>query len=479
MVRQNARKRASIYVRLSRAATETNLSIGGMERDLRDLADRLGADVAAVHVDDGLSGGIRNRPAFRQWLADARHGRADILAAWSIDRMTREGVSGGGADILDTIEETGVRLVDYSGLDSTTPGFRMGFVVKAEVAREELERMRERSKARARRAREAGQWSAGAAPYGYRIVRDDAGKPRLAVEPDEARVIGDAASRIVAGTPLARIVRELNDAGVTPRRAARWTSTSLLRVLTGPTVRGYAQHGGDVLRGNDGMPRRLWEPVLDAETASQVAACLAPQPGRGRRAGSRTDTRLLSGLLTCASCGRTLRASSSQGVARYACPAPEAGCGRRATINAARVEAWAADHLLDEFTRSMMYTEMVPVASGGTVEAAEIDEAIAACVAELATHADPDAFTRLQALQERRAAVAAQPRETRWVARVTGRTVGEEWDARDTPGRNALLTSGINLDRVVVSAAAWPSQPVGERVTPKWHEDSDEHPDSE
>jgi hypothetical protein len=40
-------------------------------------------------------------------------------------------VSGGGADILDLLEERPrLRLVDTRGTDSTRPGFRLGFVVK-------------------------------------------------------------------------------------------------------------------------------------------------------------------------------------------------------------------------------------------------------------------------------------------------------------------------------------------------------------
>jgi hypothetical protein len=114
-------------VRLSREADAENLSKDGMIADCRAVADREGLDVIAVHVDDGISGAVRNRPAFLAWLADVREGRADTLISWHADRMTREGVNV-AAMILDVVEgkddvtgkviRPAVRLLDTKGLDS-------------------------------------------------------------------------------------------------------------------------------------------------------------------------------------------------------------------------------------------------------------------------------------------------------------------------------------------------------------------------
>ncbi|MEU1754534.1 recombinase family protein [Micromonospora matsumotoense] len=57
--------RASPYVRLSRAADDRNLSKQGMVDDLRRLCASQGLLEVALHVDDGASGSIRNRPGFR------------------------------------------------------------------------------------------------------------------------------------------------------------------------------------------------------------------------------------------------------------------------------------------------------------------------------------------------------------------------------------------------------------------------------
>ncbi|WP_132197142.1 recombinase family protein [Kribbella orskensis] len=61
------------------------------------------ARVIDEHVDDGLTGALRNRPEFIAWLDDARECRASTLIAWHVDRMTREGVNVAAA-ILDVAE---------------------------------------------------------------------------------------------------------------------------------------------------------------------------------------------------------------------------------------------------------------------------------------------------------------------------------------------------------------------------------------
>src|SRR5690348_10382838 len=94
---------ASIYVRNSKAIGERNLSQAGMLDDCQALAEQLGLQVVARHVDNGKSGAIRDRPEFTAWLDDAREGRAEVLISWAGDRLTREGVNVAGA-ILDVVE---------------------------------------------------------------------------------------------------------------------------------------------------------------------------------------------------------------------------------------------------------------------------------------------------------------------------------------------------------------------------------------
>jgi site-specific DNA recombinase len=223
--------RASLYVRLSRAATDANLSRDGMLDDLHKLADRQGFAVMAEHTDDGISGAVRDRPAFAAWLDDAREGRADVLIAWHVDRMTREGLPV-AALLLDVVEgrdrdgkpaHTPVRLMDHHGLDSARgESFRLEFVIKAEIARAERERMKARGVARAERLARAGRRHGGPTCFGYVAVAAPDGKGKvLAINEPEAAAVRRAAEMILEGRTPGHVARWLTAEGYLPRLAGK------------------------------------------------------------------------------------------------------------------------------------------------------------------------------------------------------------------------------------------------------------------
>ncbi len=360
---------ASLYVRLSREAQEENLSRDGMAADCRALAEREGLTVVAVHVDDGLSGAVRNRPEFVAWLSDAKECRADTLIAWHVDRMTREGVNV-AALILDAIEgkdtETGkvvrqpVRLLDTAGLDSRgdETAFRFRFVMTAEVARAERARMSERTKAAKRRAMSSGRWIGGDAPFGFRVVAnpDGAGKV-LAQDPEEAAFVREAAARILAGDSLMSVVRWANGPhGLAPRRAPQWQRPTLRQILVGHPI------AGKVVSRVDGDPANV-VPVLDTggnpvtlpaivtpDESAALRRALAPRREAKRQ--GRQPSRLLSGLVRCAGCGGVLYVARPDGkTVNYRCViSKEAGtCARPVQVSAPAVEGYIERLFLDTY----------------------------------------------------------------------------------------------------------------------------------
>jgi DNA invertase Pin-like site-specific DNA recombinase len=446
--------RASLNVRLSKAASETNLSLNGMVDDLRELCRREGFREVALHVDDGVSGAVRDRPGLVRWLDDGRQGRADVLVAWHVDRMTREGLPVAAA-ILDVIEGTDpatgrpahppVRLMDYHGLDSRDgEAFRLRFVIQAEIARAARGRMADRSKRTAERLRRAGRWAGGSPPYGYRVVPhpDGAGKA-LDVDPAEAEVILEAANMVLAGHGPARVARWLNQQGHPSRRGSRWWRGTVTQVLTGHAVTGGVTIGGQPARDADGKMLFPFPAVLDLPTVLALRATLAPT-GKHTPAG-RAPTRLLSGLITCGTCGCRLNVYDKGAGApvAYRCNSGASGvsCARQVTIAAERVEEFVSREFLTAFGRLPVTRESVTVV--GAADMALLDDQITATLAELATNATADAFTRLQGLQAARAEKERVPRETIIERVPTGLTTAEEWERRDIEGRREMLTGAI------------------------------------
>lgn len=445
---------ASLYVRLSKEAGESNTSRDGMLRDLRTLAEGEGCEVVAEHVDDGISGAVRDRPEFLAWLDDARTGRAERLFAYHADRLTREGVNA-AALVLDVVEgkdpETGrvvrppVRLTTADGLDSDdADGFRWRFVIAAEVARAERARIQARNSAAQRRLREAGRFRGGSAPYGYRVVPSPDGPGKaLDVDPEEARWVRRAADLVLEGASLYSVVQTLREEGSTPRRATAWSLPSLRAVLTGEAVLGRATHRGAVVRGPDGLPETRWPPLLPEADALRLRALLAPSgsgPGTQRR---RRAARLLSGLLRCGSCHGPMRVNVSNGRVRYVCRA-RAGdtgrvCPRPVTITADLVDRHVEDEFLRRFGR---LAEIRPVESVQEVsEVAQVEAALREVSAQMIEPgADVLALSeQIQALHARRAELAALPTTPRLELLETGRTVREAWAASDVLGQRDLL----------------------------------------
>ena len=61
------------------------------ERELREIATRMGWGIMNVYRDEGVSGAKSRaeRPAFNALWEDATRRRFDMVMAWSVDRLGR------------------------------------------------------------------------------------------------------------------------------------------------------------------------------------------------------------------------------------------------------------------------------------------------------------------------------------------------------------------------------------------------------
>jgi DNA invertase Pin-like site-specific DNA recombinase len=82
-----ARHRVAIYLRVSTLDQTT----ANQERELREVADRMGCEVVRLYRDHGVSGakGRDQRPQFDRLCRDATKREFDAIMAWSVDRLGR------------------------------------------------------------------------------------------------------------------------------------------------------------------------------------------------------------------------------------------------------------------------------------------------------------------------------------------------------------------------------------------------------
>ena len=134
-------KRAALYVRVS----TDHQSVENQIRELRQVAERRGWQVAEVYRDAGVSGakGRDQRPGLDTLLKDASRRKFDVVMAWAIDRLGRSLV-----DLLGTIqhlEAVGVDLyLDPQSIDTTTPAGKLLFQMTGAFAEFERSMIRQR-----------------------------------------------------------------------------------------------------------------------------------------------------------------------------------------------------------------------------------------------------------------------------------------------------------------------------------------------
>jgi len=139
-----AMKCAALYVRVS----TDHQSVENQIRELRQVAERRGWQVAEVYRDAGISGakGREQRPGLDALLKDASRRRFDVVMAWAIDRLGRSLI-----DLLGTIqhlEAVGVDLyLDQQSIDTTTPAGRLLFRMTGAFAEFERSMIRQRVRA--------------------------------------------------------------------------------------------------------------------------------------------------------------------------------------------------------------------------------------------------------------------------------------------------------------------------------------------
>jgi len=147
-------KRAVLYLRVSTVDQTT----ANQERELREIAGRMGCEIVHVYKDHGISGakGRDKRPQFDRLCRDATKRQFDMVMAWSVDRLGRS-----LQDLVAFLSELHALRVDLflhqQGLDTATPAGKAMFQMLGVFAEFERSIIAERVRAGLARARDEGK----------------------------------------------------------------------------------------------------------------------------------------------------------------------------------------------------------------------------------------------------------------------------------------------------------------------------------
>jgi site-specific DNA recombinase len=387
-------------VRVLRAGVDGGLagpeSSRARQREQADALVRGHGRVVAEFFDEGQSRAVAwgRRPQAAALLAQL----PDPVRGWDaivVGEYERAFYGSQYALVAPLLGHYGVQLwmpeaggrVDFASEHDEQTMTMLGLSSKREVARTSI-RVRT---AMAVQAREQGRYLGGRPPYGYCL--GDAGPHpnkahaawgrrahRLEPDPQTANIVRWIFAQRLAGHPVARIARALNEAGVpcpsaadrgrNPHRTgAGWTLGTVTAILGNPRYTGHQVWNRqrtdkeladpadvslglkDVQRWNvpDGwiISRISVHQALVSETdyiaAQEVGAARGPAPRTEMGAPGRR-TYLLAGLLRCRECGRRMESAWSNGRAAYRCrhgstsaSAPDPGRPRNAFIREDRI----------------------------------------------------------------------------------------------------------------------------------------------
>jgi DNA invertase Pin-like site-specific DNA recombinase len=175
--------RVGLYLRVSTSGQTCE----NQRLDLERVAEQRGWQIVETYIDHGISGtkGRDGRPAFDKLTRDAAHGKLDLVAAWSIDRIGRS--LGHLVEFMDELRQQGVGIyLHQQQVDTSTAAGRAFLQMAGVFAEFERSIIVERINAGLARARAHGK-QLGRPPVNTRIeakirrmhaINPKTGKPR-------------------------------------------------------------------------------------------------------------------------------------------------------------------------------------------------------------------------------------------------------------------------------------------------------------
>lgn len=309
-------KKVAIYCRVSTIEqAEEGYSIGEQETFLRHECEKSGNTVYKVYVDKGISGkNIKDRPALRELLNDAKGRKFDSVIVWKINRISRKLKD--VLNIVDVFEDNNITFKSATeSFDTTTSAGKMQLQMVAMVGEFERGTIAENVKmGMMARARE-GRWN-GNVVIGYDLVQkqDSTNRRRkdteLVVNVKEAEIVQTVFKLYSEGKGYKAITNYLNKFGYKTKRGNPFGVIAVKNILTNPVYIGkirynrlqnWSEKRRRNVNPNPILVDGIHEPIIEQELWDKVQSMLEASKGRPSRIYDGEYP--LTGILKCPVCG--------------------------------------------------------------------------------------------------------------------------------------------------------------------------------
>ena len=338
---EKRRKLIAIYCRVStEEQSENGYSIDEQERLLEEWCKKMGYVIYKCYSDRGISGkNIKDRPALKELLSDAKEGKFDMVISWKINRVSRklEDV----LKIVNLLEKNNITFKSYSEpFETDTPAGRMQFQMMALIGEFERGTIAQNVKMGMIAKAKSGNWCGGRV-LGYDLVPNNSpeeekkGKNKLEINEKEAEIVRFIFNEYSKGKGYKAITNKMNKLGYKTKKGNNFSVGSIRDILTNPVYIGeirynVRQNWSEKRRRNiNPNPIRVkgkHEAIIDRELWDKVQLILESKKGKPSRIYDGEYP--LTGILRCPKCGagmvisrttNTLADGSKKRIAYYCC----------------------------------------------------------------------------------------------------------------------------------------------------------------
>ena len=238
-------QRAALYARVSTARQEQEKTVESQIEALEQAARAMGLSIPAQrrYVDNGVSGARLDRPGLDALRDAAADGFIDVVFVYCPDRLARNFVH--QHVLIEDMAKRGVEVHFVERPVTERAEDRLLVQMQSVIAEYERAKILERTRRGKLHKLRNGQTIpyTGQAPYGYRITRLAEGSRIVVVEEVEAQNVRAMYRWVLEeGLSSRAVAKRLNELGIAPRRAKRWSQGAAYSVLTNPAYVGLAPY---------------------------------------------------------------------------------------------------------------------------------------------------------------------------------------------------------------------------------------------
>ncbi|MDT7931245.1 recombinase family protein [Clostridium perfringens] len=338
---EKRRKIIAIYCRVSTdEQAEFGYSIDEQKRLLEEWCKANDYIIYKCYSDRGISGkNIKDRPALKELLSDAKAGKFDMVISWKINRVSRklEDV----LKIVNILEKNNITFKSYSEpFETDTPAGRMQFQMMALIGEFERGTIAQNVKMGMIAKAKSGNWCGGRV-LGYDLVPNNSpeeekkGKNKLEINEKEAEIVRFIFNEYSKGKGYKAITNQINKLGYKTKKGNSFAVGAIRDILTNPVYIGeirynVRQNWSEKRRRNiNPNPIRVkgkHKAIIDKELWDKVQLILESKKGKPSRIYDGEYP--LTGILRCPKCGagmvisrttNTLADGSKKRIAYYCC----------------------------------------------------------------------------------------------------------------------------------------------------------------